>query len=256
MKPTWRPAPASGRPPARRWPPRSTVPRPSDPRPQGPPPARPPPRAVARESAVDAPVRLLHVLEHHVDLVGGGLADLHHRVGDGRDDLALLLVGAAGVPLNRDVGHGSLLWSRRLLEPAEVVGKVRGERVRLDDPVVVEAYREVLADLVARVALSVEPSPRGVAVVQAPLIVRAEHAHEAVAVGLAVHDPSRLGRGEIATERDRDAPGEEDQRDQTEQPSAPRHAADYCIGPRSVQPDAPTGASGGAAATCVLRRAC
>src|SRR5690242_1156976 len=64
--------------------------------------------AVARQLAVHAPVRLLHVLEYHVDLVGGGLADLHHRVGDGGDDLALLLVGAAGVPLNRDVGHGRL----------------------------------------------------------------------------------------------------------------------------------------------------
>src|SRR5690242_3436480 len=64
--------------------------------------------AVARQLAVHAPVRLLDVLEHHVDLVGGGLADLHHGVGDGGDDLALLLVGAAGVPLDGDVGHGRL----------------------------------------------------------------------------------------------------------------------------------------------------
>src|SRR4030095_10619269 len=95
----------------------------------------------------------------------------------------------------------------------------------------------------ARVALSIEPAPRRVAVVEAQLVGLAEHSHEAVAVGLAVYDPPRLGRREIATELDRDAPGEERQRDQTEQPSAPRHAADYCIGPRSVQPESPTSAS-------------
>src|SRR4029453_1228897 len=42
------------------------------------------------------------------DLVGGGLADLHHGLGDGLGQLALLLVGAAGVPLNGDVRHGLL----------------------------------------------------------------------------------------------------------------------------------------------------
>src|SRR6266481_9263546 len=68
--------------------------------------------AVARELAADAPVGLLDVLEHHVDLVGGGLADLHHRVGDGGHDLALLLVGASGVPLDGDVGHDGLLLPR------------------------------------------------------------------------------------------------------------------------------------------------
>src|SRR4029453_6553794 len=111
-----------------------------------------------------------------------------------------------------------------------------------DHPVGVEAHREVLADLVARVALSIEPAPRRVAVVEAHLVGLAEHAHEAVAVGLAVYDPPRLRRGEIATELDRDAPGEERQRDQTEQPSAPRHAAAYCIGPRSVKPGPATSA--------------
>src|SRR5262245_62410405 len=60
---------------------------------------------VARELAVVPPVRLLHVLEDDVDLVGGGLADLHHGVGDGLGQLALLLVGAAGVPLTGDVRH-------------------------------------------------------------------------------------------------------------------------------------------------------
>src|SRR6266852_6753710 len=61
---------------------------------------------VARQLAVDPPVRLLHVLEDDVDLVGGRLADLHHRVGDRGGDLALLLVGAPCVPLDRDVRHG------------------------------------------------------------------------------------------------------------------------------------------------------
>src|SRR5262249_621268 len=64
--------------------------------------------AIARQLAVHTPVRFFDVLEHHVNLVGGGLADLHHGVGDGRDDLALLLVGAAGVPLDGDIGHGRL----------------------------------------------------------------------------------------------------------------------------------------------------
>src|SRR5262249_43547778 len=61
---------------------------------------------VAGELAVHAPVGLLDVLEDDVHLIGGGLADLDHRVGDRRGDLALLLVGAAGVPLHGDVGHG------------------------------------------------------------------------------------------------------------------------------------------------------
>src|SRR5262245_29449333 len=63
---------------------------------------------VARELAVVPPVRLLHVLKDDVDLVGGGLADLHHGFGDGMGQLALLLVGAAGVPLNGDIRHGLL----------------------------------------------------------------------------------------------------------------------------------------------------
>src|SRR5260370_38765916 len=73
---------------------------------------RPAALAVARELAVHAPVGLLDVLEHDVDLVGGGLPDVHHGVGDGGHDLALLLVGAAGVPLDGDVGHGGLLLAR------------------------------------------------------------------------------------------------------------------------------------------------
>src|SRR5215468_5119322 len=75
---------------------------------------------VAGEFAVVAPVRLLGVLEHDVDLVGGGLADPDHGVGDGRDQLALLLIGAAGVPLDRDVGHGSLLgYLSRFMSPGK-----------------------------------------------------------------------------------------------------------------------------------------
>src|SRR5690242_14635903 len=66
--------------------------------------------AVARQLSVHAPVRFFDVLEHDVHLVCGRLADLHHRVGDGGDDLALLLVGSAGVPLDGDVGHGGSSW--------------------------------------------------------------------------------------------------------------------------------------------------
>src|SRR5437667_5048807 len=65
---------------------------------------------VARQLAVPAPVRLLDVLEDDVDLVGRGLADLHHRLRDGGRELPLLVLGASRVPLGRDVGH-----RRRLL---------------------------------------------------------------------------------------------------------------------------------------------
>src|SRR5262245_56642887 len=61
---------------------------------------------VAGELAVHAPVGALDVLEDDVHLVGRGLADRDHGLGDGGDDLALLLVGAARVPLHGDVGHG------------------------------------------------------------------------------------------------------------------------------------------------------
>src|SRR5437867_13118464 len=60
---------------------------------------------VAREPAVPAPVRLLDVLEDDVDLVGGRLADLHHRLGARRGELPLLVLGASRVPLDRAVGH-------------------------------------------------------------------------------------------------------------------------------------------------------
>src|SRR5436190_16975276 len=65
---------------------------------------------VAGQLAVPTPVRLLDVLEDDVDLVGCGLADLHHRLGDGGRELPLLVLRASRVPLDRDVGHG-----RRLL---------------------------------------------------------------------------------------------------------------------------------------------
>src|SRR5262245_32716742 len=61
--------------------------------------------SVGGELAVDAPVRLLDVLEDDLHLVGGGLADLHHGLGDGGGDLALLLVGAPREPLHGDVWH-------------------------------------------------------------------------------------------------------------------------------------------------------
>src|SRR5882762_841353 len=64
---------------------------------------------VARQLAVDAPVRLLDVLEDDLDLVGGRLADLHHRLGDRGGDLSFLLIGASCVPLDRDIWHGLLL---------------------------------------------------------------------------------------------------------------------------------------------------
>src|SRR6266850_7265910 len=79
---------------------------------------------VAGQLAVHAPVRLLDVLEYDVHLVGGGLADLDHRVGDGGGDLALLLVGAAGVPLDGDIGHRSLLGGRGYLSRRRSSGKL------------------------------------------------------------------------------------------------------------------------------------
>src|SRR5918992_2479266 len=64
---------------------------------------------VAGQLAVPAPVGPLHVLEDDVDLVRRRLADLHQGLGNGRDELAFLVLGPAGVPLDRDVRHGS--WS-------------------------------------------------------------------------------------------------------------------------------------------------
>src|SRR5216683_537992 len=198
---------------------------------------RPATLAVARELTVHAPVGLLDVLEHDVHLVGGGLADLHHGVGDGGHDLALLLIGAAGVPLDGDVGHGGLsslgrmlFGSPRVVEPPQVVGKARAERVGLDDAVGAEAHREILADLGGGVALAVEPAPRGVAVVDADLDRLAEHSDEAPPVGLALHDPALLRGREVPAELDRDAAGHEDEREQTDEPSRPAHGADYCTG--------------------------
>src|SRR5512134_3706044 len=79
---------------------------------------------VARQLAVHAPVRPLDVLEHDLHLVGGGLADLDHRLGDRGGDLALLLVGAARVPLDGDVGHRSLLEDRGYLRRRRSSGKL------------------------------------------------------------------------------------------------------------------------------------
>src|SRR5262249_35160454 len=107
---------------------------------------------VAGEFAVVAPVRLLGVLEPDGELVGGGLANPDHGVGDGGDELALLLIGAAGVPLDRDVGHGILLG---LPESLHVVREIGAERVRLDGSVGVEPDDEVLARLAAGFTLAV-----------------------------------------------------------------------------------------------------
>src|SRR5262245_22811268 len=73
------------------------------------------PRLVAGEFTVVAPVRLLDVLEDDVDLISRRLADPDHRLGDGRRDLAPLLVRPSRVPLDRDVRHDYLrvMESRR-----------------------------------------------------------------------------------------------------------------------------------------------
>ena len=83
----------------------------------------PPMWSVACELAVVPPVGLLDVLKDDVDLIGGGLADLHHRVRDGGGDLALLLWRASGEPLDRDVRHGLPLL--REFERCHAAGQCR-----------------------------------------------------------------------------------------------------------------------------------
>src|SRR5712691_7230387 len=73
------------------------------------------PLRIAGKLSFDAPVGFLDVLEDDVNLVRRRLADADHRVGDCLHELALLLVGAPRVPLDRDVRHNDLLG--RLLEP-------------------------------------------------------------------------------------------------------------------------------------------
>src|SRR5437763_17051378 len=65
---------------------------------------------VARQLSVDAPVRLLHVLEADVHLAGGRLADLHHRLGYPGGALAPPLTGCFAGPLAIRSGPG--LYSR------------------------------------------------------------------------------------------------------------------------------------------------
>src|SRR5215831_7274279 len=130
---------------------------------------------VAGELAVVAPVRFLGGLGLIKKIISGDIADPDHGVGDGGDQLALLLIGAAGVPLDRDVGHESLLG---LLESLHVIGEIGTECVRLDGPVRIEADGQVLADLAAGFPLAVEPSPHLIAAVEADLVRRAEHALE------------------------------------------------------------------------------
>src|SRR6266850_2866088 len=158
---------------------------------------------VARQLSVHAPVRLLDVLEDDVHLIGGGLADRDHRLGHGGGDLALLLIGAAGVPLHGDVGHGGSF----LPEALHVLGKVRGERVGLDGAVGAEANGEILGHFGAGGAPAEKPAPRRVAAVEAHLIGLAERALERHLVRPAYGDGTRLGRRELAAERHREAPG-------------------------------------------------
>src|SRR5207237_9133670 len=73
---------------------------------------------VGRQLPVVSPVRLLDVLEDDVNLIGRGLADVDHRLGDGGGDVALLLIGAAGEPLHCDVRHFEYLsgdWSGAII---------------------------------------------------------------------------------------------------------------------------------------------
>src|SRR5215470_6572380 len=83
--------------------------------------------SVARELAVVPPVGFLDVLEHDVDLIGRGLADLHHGVGDGGGDLSLLLLRAAGEPLDRDVRHDGPLPRNSALPAAIILNPVETE---------------------------------------------------------------------------------------------------------------------------------
>src|SRR5687768_4290920 len=108
--------------------------------------------SVGGELAVDAPVRLLDVLEDDLHLVGGGLADLHHGLGDGGGDLALLLVGASREPLHCDVWHRRLIYHQHACGMLTVGQAGRGYR------------RGVVAVLMAMRGRV----PRGVAVASIP----------------------------------------------------------------------------------------
>src|SRR5262249_40370178 len=78
-----------------------------------------------------------------------------------------VMLGMAVFLLRADGGR--LPGAPRIVEPPHIVREARDERVGLHHAVGTEAHREVLADLRGRVALAVEPAPRGVAVVEADL---------------------------------------------------------------------------------------
>src|SRR5215470_9888203 len=117
---------------------------------------------------------------------------------------------------------------RALFQAPQVVGEIGGERVGLDGTVGVEAHDEILADLGARVALPVKPSPDRVAVVEADLVRLSQRALERRPFRFARRDRSRLGRREIAAEPDRDTTGQyQGERDETRHPPGPSHGAEY-----------------------------
>src|SRR5215470_12496996 len=123
-----------------------------------------------------------------------------------------------------EAGHLSRAMSS---ESGHVIGKVGRERVRLHGAVGVEAHRQVLADLGARLALAVEPPPRLVAAVEAHLVRLAEDALERRLVRLAHHDELPVGRGELAAELDGDAARGEREGEQGKDGGGPTHARDY-----------------------------
>src|SRR5260370_39169097 len=109
-----------------------------------------------------------------------------------------------GMEVSSSLGR-MLFGSPRVVEPPQVVGKARAERVGLDDAVGAEAHREILADLGGGVALAVEPAPRGVAVVDADLDRLAGESDEAPPVGLALLDPAILLGRKVPRDLDRTA---------------------------------------------------
>src|SRR5258708_12764232 len=128
-----------------------------------------------------------------------------------------------GMAVSSSLGR-MLFGSPRVVEPPQVVGEARAERVRLDDAVGAEAHREILADLHGGVALAVEPAPRGVATVEADLDRLAEHADEAPPVGLALHDPAPPGGRESPAELAPHAPRPHPQPHPPHAPPTPPHA--------------------------------
>src|SRR5260370_37364681 len=115
-----------------------------------------------------------------------------------------------GMEVSSSLGR-MLFGSPRVVEPPQVVGKARAERVGLDDAVGAEAHREILADLGGGLALAVEPAPRGAAVVDADLDRLPEHSDEDPPDGLALFDPALLPGREVPAELYRHSCGHEDE---------------------------------------------